>query len=99
MNMVQENKERYTRNKLTKAEAARSLYIKLGYPVLLDFYSYLDRGFIRNSPITSQDGKRAIAIYGPKEATLKGRMVKVQNLGIPSRKLIFIPAPILEQYP
>jgi hypothetical protein len=53
---------------------------------------------IRNCPVTSDDAKRALKIYGPDVETLKGKTVKKQNRGIPNYQAAQIPAPIIAQY-
>jgi hypothetical protein len=53
---------------------------------------------IQNCPVTSDDAKRALQIYGPDLATLKGKTVKKQTKGIPNYQPIQIPAPIIAKY-
>jgi hypothetical protein len=62
------------------------------------FNDILDNNRIRNCPITSDDAKRALPIYGPDIATLKGKTVKHQNRGIQNYQPIQTPAPIIENY-
>ena len=44
--------------------------------------SYLDENLIINCPLTGDDAKRAINIYGADLGTLKSKTVKKQNTGI-----------------
>jgi hypothetical protein len=53
---------------------------------------------IRNCPVTPDDARRALKIYGPDIATLKGKTVKKQNRAIPNYQAVTIPAPIIAQY-
>ena len=62
------------------------------------FLSFLQEGLIRNCPVTPDDARRALAIYGPDVATLKGKTVKKQNRGIPNYQAIAVPAPLIQQY-
>jgi hypothetical protein len=62
------------------------------------FQDLLQNNLIRNCPITYEDAKRALHIYGPDIATLKGKTVKRQNKGIPTYQPIMMPAPIIQQY-
>ena len=48
--------------------------------------------------MTPDDAKRALNIYGPDVATLKGKMAKKQNSGIPNYQATPLPAPIIAQY-
>ena len=58
----------------------------------------LEAGLIRDCPVTPDDAKRALKIYGPDIATLKGKTVKRQNKGIPNSQATMIPAaPVIAQ--
>jgi hypothetical protein len=48
--------------------------------------------------VTSDDAKRALHIYGPDIAVLKGKTVKQQSRGIPNYQPIRILAPIITEY-
>jgi hypothetical protein len=62
------------------------------------FSDILKNNLIRNCPVTPDDAKRALHIYGPDIATLKGKTVKKQNQGIMNQQAIQIPAPIIARY-
>jgi Reverse transcriptase (RNA-dependent DNA polymerase)/Zinc knuckle len=98
LNTVAANKQRYTRHEIEGADKARALYRKIGRPSEKDFTHILQNNLIRNCPITADDARRALRIYGPDIATLKGKTVKKQNEGIPDYQAIQIPAPIIAQY-
>jgi hypothetical protein len=74
------------------------LYKKIGRPSEKEFIETLQNNLIRNCPVTPDEDKRAIKIYGPDTATLKGRTVKKQNSAIPGYQAVQIPAPIIEKY-
>jgi hypothetical protein len=92
------NKESFTRREVKGADKARALYHKIGNPSEQEFTAILDKDMIRNCPVTSDDARRALHIYGPAVATLKGKTVKRQNKGIPNHTKIQIPAPIIDKY-
>jgi hypothetical protein len=73
LNTVANNKAKYTRREIEGADEARALYRKLGHPSESEFEKILDNNFVRNCPVTSDDTKRALEIYGPDVATLKGK--------------------------
>ena len=98
LNTVEDNKRQYTRREIEGADKARDLYRKIGRPSEKEFNDILQNNLIRNCPITSDDAKRALRIYGPDIATLKGKTVKKQNTGIPNYQAVQIPAPIIAQY-
>jgi len=98
LNTVRENKANYTSRELKGADQARKLYRMLNHPSEEDFAYYLDNNLVLNCPLTSDDAKRALAIYGPEVSTLKGKTTKKQNKGIPNFNPVKIPAPIIAKY-
>jgi hypothetical protein len=98
LNTVAENKATYTRREIEGADKARLLYKKIGRPSEQEFTEILQDNLIRNCPVTSDDAKRALQIYGPDVATLKGKTVKQQNRGIPNYQAVQIPGPIIDRY-
>jgi hypothetical protein len=98
LNTVAGNMAHYTQREIQGADTARELYRKLGHPSEQEFVKILQNNLIRNCPVTSDDAKRALIIYGPDLATLKGKTVKTQNRGIPNYQPILIPAPIIAKY-
>ena len=98
LNTVANNKRQYTLAEIQGADKARTLYRKIGRPAESDYNGYLDDNLIRNCPLTSDDAKRAMNIYGDEFATLQGKTVKHQNKSIPNFQTVKIPAPIIEQY-
>ncbi|KAI2493025.1 hypothetical protein MHU86_21526 [Fragilaria crotonensis] len=70
---VAEQKKLFSRRDIANADMARTLYRAIGRPSEAEFQRILDSGCIRNCPVTSLDAKRALTIYGPDIATLKGR--------------------------
>ena len=55
------------------ADKARTLYRHIGRPLQARFIHYLQKGLIRNCPITVDDARRAHSIYGPDVAYIKGK--------------------------
>ena len=51
----------------------------------------LDKNFLRNCPITSEDVKRSLYIYGPDIATIKGKSVRQQPSHVPTVNHIPLP--------
>ena len=62
----------FTNRELKRADQARILYRCIGMPGYSKFIRRLENGSILNCPITGNDVKRAIHVYGPDVATLKG---------------------------
>jgi hypothetical protein len=70
---VADNKRMFTQREIRNADLARELYRKIGRPNEAEFQSILRRNLIRNCPVTPDDARRALIIYGPDIAALKGR--------------------------
>jgi hypothetical protein len=65
LNTVAANKLTYTRRKIEGADKARALYKKIGRPSEKDFTEILEHNLIQNCPVTPDDARRALKIYGP----------------------------------
>jgi hypothetical protein len=72
--MVNSNKEFYTKMEVNKADKARLLQGQLGWPSTQAFATYVNNNLINNCGITSDDVNRAQLIYGPPVPILKGKM-------------------------
>ena len=96
---VEGNKNQYTRREIEGADQARALNKKIRRPSEKGFTDILSNNMIRNCPVPPDDAKRALKIYGPDIATLKGKTVKKQNSAIPNYQASQIPTPIIAQYP
>ena len=76
LSSVSDQEKLFSPHQIQNAESARALYCLLGRPDTAEFETILRRHLIRNCPVTPEDAKRALAIYGPDVATLKGKMTK-----------------------
>jgi hypothetical protein len=95
---VQANKRMFHRREIEGADRARNLYVKLGRPSQQHFEHLLANHLINNCPVTADDAKRAITIYGPDPATLKGKMTKHKGQHIPTFDPIQVPQFVLEHH-
>lgn len=99
LNTVSENKKNFTARQVQGADKARDLYRKIGRPSQHFFELILRRNLIHNCPITVDDAKRALIIYGPDIATLKGKTVRGDAAKhVPAMEYVSIPAPILHHH-
>lgn len=96
VNTVAQNKTMFTRREIEGADKARDLYRKVGYPAEKFFQSMLTKNLIHNCPITAEDAKRALLIYGPDPATLKGKTTRRTTEHIPRIILSTLPDYILD---
>jgi hypothetical protein len=76
LNTVEQNKQAYTWPEIEGAGRARELYRKIGRPSEKEFKDILQNNLIRNCPVTPDDAKQALHIYGSDVATLQGKTVK-----------------------
>ena len=63
----------YTQRQVNAADQAKTLYQHLGMPGYRIFFQALEHNHIKNCPLTVEDARRAIKIYGPDIAHLKGK--------------------------
>jgi hypothetical protein len=83
VNTVEELQRNYTTRELKQVEAARRLYIMMGRPSRDDFFKMITNGRILNNPITTEDYKRAEAIYGTDLGVIKGKTTKKKPERVP----------------
>ena len=97
---VAANKKSFTPREISQADAARRLYRLLGRPDEKVFRDLLKQKQIINCPLTHDDALRALTIYGPNIATLKGKVTRATAARhAPSYAAIPLPAPILDTHP
>jgi hypothetical protein len=66
------------------SDATQALYRKLGFPSEKEFIDLLDNNLLINCPITSEDAKQALIMYGNDLGHLKGATVKKQGAALPT---------------
>jgi hypothetical protein len=96
---VTRNKSLFVNREIEAADLARELYRKLGRPSQKQFEEILSKNSITNCPVTIDDARRAILIYGPDLACLKGKTTKGRAAAhVPNFTAVKIPAPILQYH-
>ena len=70
LSTVVQNKSTFMRRQIKGVDLAQALYQKLGRPSQRSFELFLCRNLIQNCPVTVDNAKRAVLIYGPNVATL-----------------------------
>ena len=99
VNTVANQRKLFTRREVAAADDARELYRKLGRPSEAEFQHLLRSNQIRNCPVTPGDASRALIIYGPDIATIKGKTVKgPASPRTPTFEAVPIPPPVLEHH-
>jgi hypothetical protein len=96
---VETQKKMFTPREIKAADEARELYRKLGRPDEAEFQAILRGNSLRNCPITPLDAKRALIIYGPDIATLKGKTTRSDpSQRVPTFEAVPLPPPIMEHH-
>jgi hypothetical protein len=72
LSTVSSNKQSYSAREIASADTARSVYRLIGRPSERNFQHILRHNLLRNCPVTPIDATRALRIYGPDVAFLKG---------------------------
>jgi hypothetical protein len=99
LSTVAKQKSMFSRREIEAADRARALYRMIGRPAEAEFQSILTRNLIRNCPVTPDDAKRALMIYGPDIAVIKGKLTRSGAAPCaPTFVAMDIPPPVLEQH-
>ena len=83
LQLISENKSNFSKRELAKADEARTLYKYLGRPGYATMLCLLETNYIRNCPVTPDDLKRILFIYGPDTATFMGKTARSRPPSIP----------------
>ena len=84
----------FTKREVNKAKRAHSLYCRLGRPSLKKFLHLLTNNGIRDCPVLPAHAKRALYLFGPDVATLKGKTTRATPNHVPDHDVIPVPAHI-----
>jgi Reverse transcriptase (RNA-dependent DNA polymerase)/Zinc knuckle len=76
VNTVADNKSRYTRREIARADLARRLQQMIGRPSTHDYINIVNKNLLLNCPVTAADIRAAEEIYGPDIGSLKGKTVR-----------------------
>ena len=95
---VSGNKQRFHRREVEAADRARELYRQIGRPSQAHFEHILENNLVQNCPITVDDAKRAVLIYGADSATLKGKTTKGPSQHVPMLKPVSLPDQIIADH-
>ena len=96
LTLVETNKSLYTSRQIKLADEAKRLYEHLGMPGYKKFFHALEYNQIKNCPITVDDAKRCLHIYGPVIAHLQGKTTRRKANAIPITNLIDIPREVVK---
>jgi hypothetical protein len=87
---VTENKKEFTKQQVKRAEVARSLYCKLGFPSMKDYKYMIQMHQIKDCPVMVINIDITFKIWGKDVAMLKGKRVKKKPMPV-VRDLVKVP--------
>ena len=64
LSLVAGNKSNFTSIEIEKADKARNFHRSIGFPGYKTYYKLLRKGYFKDCPITEDEAKRAMHIYG-----------------------------------
>ena len=74
---VEENKKRFSKRQIERADRAKALYETIGFTSMRDFETIVKMNSIRNNPVTSEDIRIMKEIYGDYNVfALKGKATR-----------------------
>ena len=93
---VRDNEEGFTTREVAGARKARDAMRLIGFPSVKDFKGMVHGNIVCNCPVTEQDIKNWLTIYGPDIASLKGKSVRNASRAVVS-DYIHVPRKIYER--
>ena len=77
LNSVEENKKRFSKRQIARADRAKDLYETIGFTSMRDFETIVKMNGIRNNPVVSEDIRIMKEIYGDYNVfALKGKATR-----------------------
>ena len=99
LSIVVSNKQYFTRREIEQADKARILQAHIGWPATDDFKRLVSDNLLLNCDITVNNISRAVAIYGPSEPMLQGKMVRRRPEHVADIPRVPLPPMITEHHP
>ena len=98
LNIEPRHEELYTRREIQAAKDARKLYQHANMPGYDRFLKLVESNYFRDSPVTVQDVRRSLELYGREEAAIQGRATRRRPVPMQERQIISIPDGIKERH-
>ena len=99
LTLVKSNKANFTSRQVKRADLARKFRKYLGYPGYKRYFRLLETNYFIDCPLTVDDAKRALHIYGPDVEALKGKQTRARASKIVDGQRIEIPDTIKDLHP
>jgi len=98
LNLANDNEMHFNNRDTKNAQLAMKLYEHCNCPGYDRFISMIRNNYFRNLPITTQDAKRALYIYGKNIAEMKGKGIRKRPMSIQDIQTIDLPSEIKNIY-
>ena len=92
------NSQYYSKRELFRAEQARSFYEHVNVTGYANFIKLLEKNYFRDCPITAEDARRAMELFGKEPQDTQGRGTRQRPIAIKERLPISIPESIKERH-
>ena len=97
LTLAENTKGQFTKEEISRAEKAIVLNKNLGYPSYQEFFRLIQKRYVIDCPITVDDVKLAIHLYGPSNAMRKGKTTSKRSSCIRVEDQIKLPMSIKER--
>jgi hypothetical protein len=98
INLVSDNKAKYSNEDYRRAVLARKIQVLIGRPSTRDYIRIVDNGLLPNCPIHLDDIIAAENIFGAEVGCLKGKTTRRTGPKVNDEKQESLPATMLSQY-
>ena len=98
LTLAESKKDQFSKGEVDRARTAMELHKSLGYPSYREFFRLIQKRYINNCPVTVDDAKLAIHIFGPSRAMIKGKTTSKRSSRIKVQDRIDIPLSIKERH-
>ena len=88
----------FTKEEVNRAKKAVALHRSLGFPGYQEFFRLLQKRYVIDCPITVDDAKLALHIYGPSSAMKKGKTTSKRSSPVMIENQVDLPLSIKERH-
>ena len=99
LTLVKSNKENFTSREVKCVDMVKKFRKHLGYPGYKRYFRLLETNYFIDCPLTVDDAKRALHIYGPDIESLKGKRTRAKASKIIDGQRVEIPNSIKDLHP
>ena len=98
LTLAEDTEGQFSKEEISRAERAIVLHKNLGYPSYQEFFRLVQKRYIIDCPVTVDDVKLAIHLYGPSNAMRKGKTTCKRSSSIKVQDQVKLPMSIKERH-